>query len=398
MDNVNKYLEWRGDIPFDEKYSLNEVDSLILARFSYLPFYKINFKGEKTLTISAISKKMIKLDDSEFIYDGDKELITKLGKSERFKNLIVSDSLYTNKINNEEQFGAVTIHLPFNEIYVSYVGTDFSINGWKEDCNMAFMDVVPCQKLGKDYLEKIASKYPDKIRIGGHSKGGNVAIYSYVTVNNEIKNRVIKVYNYDGPGFNRYISNKMKLTKVYLNKIQGYIPQESIVGRLLNHIEKCQIVKSDNKGFLQHDIYSWEVTKDNVVTSDRLTDKSEIINDTLTKWLEDITPEKRKLFVDFVFDLLYSTDTIHFEDMTKNLSKSIIKIFKSYSGINEDEKKEFLNMIKLFLSTYINESKSREISKIEEKKREKTIKNKSNLKKIDAKLRQIKRKKKRNSH
>lgn len=398
MDNVLKYIDWRGDIPFCEKYSFNEVDSLILARISYLPFYKINLKGEKALTINAISKKMAKLDDSEFIYDGDKELITKLGKSERFKDLLISDSIYTNKINNEEQFGAISIHLPFDEIYVSYIGTDFSINGWKEDCNMAFMDVVPCQKLGKEYLEKISSKYDNKIRIGGHSKGGNVAMYSYVTIDNEIKNRVIKVYNFDGPGFNRYISKKMKLTKAYLNKIQGYIPQESIVGRLLNHIENCKVIKSSSKGFLQHDIFSWEVAKDSIVTFEKLTDTSEIINDTLTKWLEDITPEKRKLFVDFVFDLLYSTDTIHFEDMTKNLSKSIVKIFKSYNSINEDEKKEFLNMVKLFLSTYINMAKERKTSKLQEKKQEKAIKSKSNFKKIDAKLRQIKRRRKSKQH
>lgn len=396
MNNVNKYLEWRGDIPFDLKYSFNEVDSLILARFSYLPFYKINFKGEKAATIGAISKKMIKLDDNEFIYKGDKELITNLGKSERFKDLIVSDSIYTNKIKNEEQFGAIVIHLPFDELYVSYVGTDFSINGWKEDCNMAFMDVVPCQKLGKEYLEKIASKYDDsKIRIGGHSKGGNVAMYSYITIDNKIKDRVIKVYNYDGPGFNKYISKKMKLSKQYLNKIQEYIPQESIVGRLLNHVEKRKIIKSYNKGFLQHDIFSWEVTKNDIVSFDKLTDTSEIINDTLTIWLEDITPEKRKLFVDFVFDLLYSTDTTHFEDMTKNISKSILKIFKSYNEISEDEKKEFIDMIKLFLSTYLTEAKEKRNSKIEQKKVEYIEKSKSNFKKIDKKIKQFKRRKKR---
>lgn len=36
MANINDYLIWRGDILFDPKYKFNEVDSMILARFSYL--------------------------------------------------------------------------------------------------------------------------------------------------------------------------------------------------------------------------------------------------------------------------------------------------------------------------------------------------------------------------
>ena len=150
VDNINKYLEWRGDIPFSAKYRFNEIDSMILARFSYLPFNKIELKDNDT--IEEISNKMARLDENIFMYNGDKELIINLGKSDRFKSLIVTDFVNTNEIEIEKQFGAITIQLSNKELYVSYVGTDFSINGWKEDCNMAFMEAVPCQISGKEYL------------------------------------------------------------------------------------------------------------------------------------------------------------------------------------------------------------------------------------------------------
>ena len=83
------------------KYKFNEVDSMILARFSYLPFDKIKIKNNDT--IEEISQKMVKLDDNEFIYNGDKELIKNLGNSERFKNLITSDFPKT-YIDKDEYF------------------------------------------------------------------------------------------------------------------------------------------------------------------------------------------------------------------------------------------------------------------------------------------------------
>ena len=393
MDNINKYLVWRGDIPFSAKYKFNEVDSMILARFSYLPFDKIKIKNNDT--IEEISQKMVKLDDNEFIYNGDKELIKNLGNSERFKNLITSDFVNTNEIEVEKQFGAITIHLSNKELYISYVGTDFSINGWKEDCNMAFMEAVPCQISGKKYLEKIAKKYPEKkLRIGGHSKGGNVAIYSYIMAPTDVQKRVIKVYNYDGPGFNKYMINNIKMNKLNLNKIQSYIPQESIVGRMLKHIEKYKVVKSNEKGIFQHDIHSWKVVKDDVVTLDTLTDTSEIVNETLTQWLENIPLDRRKLFVNLIFDLLYSTDTLYFEDISKNLSTSIVKIFKSYRNIDEKDKKIFTDMLKLFISTYVERVKERESSKFNLKKEEYIEKGKNKINELDKKIKNMKKAKK----
>ena len=150
MANINDYLTWRGDIPFSKDFAFNEVDSMILARFSYLLFNKIDIKPVET--VESVSNKMKDFDNDEFLYNGDKELITYLGQAERFKNMTVTDYVRVNSKEHEKQFAAITVHISNKEMYISYIGTDSTLYGWKEDFNMAFMDDVPCQLAGKEYL------------------------------------------------------------------------------------------------------------------------------------------------------------------------------------------------------------------------------------------------------
>ena len=152
MGNINDYRLWRGDIPINKETDFNEVDSMILARFSYLRFDKIELKEKET--IESISNKMKNLKNEEFRYNGDKELITYLGESIRFKNMLVTDYIKINDNKTEKQFGAVTIHISDNEMYISYIGTDNTLHGWKESFSMMYVKDLPCQINGREYLEK----------------------------------------------------------------------------------------------------------------------------------------------------------------------------------------------------------------------------------------------------
>ncbi|MBR3134654.1 MAG: DUF2974 domain-containing protein [Clostridia bacterium] len=378
MANINDYLLWRGDISLSSEHNFNEVDSVILARFSYLRFDKI--KMSEVETIESISEKMKNLDNEEFRYNGDKELITYLGKSKRFKDMKVTDYVENNERSLEQQFEAVTIHISDEEMYISYIGTDSSIYGWKEDFNISFMDSVPCQIEGKKYINLIANKYPKKrIRIGGHSKGGNVAIYSAISAKKAIQDRIIKVCNYDGPGFNKDIIKKYKTSSI-LKKIETFFPQDSVIGRIMYHAEKCTVALSNEKGIYQHDIYSWQVFKDDLVKADNVTANSEIINMTLNDWLEHTTVEQREIFFDEIFDLFYATEANTFGEMSKSLSKNIMTILKKYRGIEENDRKTITSMIKLFVKAYfqvvrdkekINFSNSVDYKKIENEARNK---------------------------
>ena len=352
MTNIHDYLLWRGDISLSKEHPFNEVDSLVLARFSYLPLDKINRKEEET--IEALSKRLIELSDKDFLYNGDKELATYIGDSSRFKDLIVTDYIKLDDKQNEKQFGAVTIHLRNSELYISYLGTDKTINGWKEDFNMAFMDNVPCQISGLEYLEKISKKYSDKkIRIGGHSKGGNIAIYAALLSSDNTKDKIIKVDNFDGPGLNNTILDKYNNDKI-INKMETYIPQDSVIGRLLNHKEKMTICESNEKGILQHDIYSWHIFKDEFVKLESNTKVSEYINNTVTEWLKNTTRGQREIFVDTIFELFNGSEVNSFGEIISSLTTTVPKILKKYKTLSEEEKKTMMEMIKKFIISYIN--------------------------------------------
>ena len=43
MSNILEYIKWRGDLSFKQD-EINEIDIIIFARVSYLPFKSINLE------------------------------------------------------------------------------------------------------------------------------------------------------------------------------------------------------------------------------------------------------------------------------------------------------------------------------------------------------------------
>ena len=247
MANIIDYVEWRGDLNLN-KTEFNEIDSLILNRFSYFPLDNLINKNEM-VSIKELSERFKKADKKQMriLWKDDADLFPIMGNSKRFGEMLALE--YINKIDpeQEKQFSAITVILPDDTLYISYRGTDNTLIGWKEDFNISFKSHIASQISAKKYLENIAKKYPyKKIRIGGHSKGGNLAVYASVFVDSEIQKRIINVYNNDGPGFHEDIINTEEYKRV-INKVTTYIPQDSIFGMLLNHEEKYTIVQSNEK-------------------------------------------------------------------------------------------------------------------------------------------------------
>lgn len=362
MANMVDYLLWRGDLEINNENPFNQIDSMILARFSYLIFEKIELKTVET--ISTIAEKMLDFDNTEFKYNGDKALITNLGISKRFKNMLVTDYIQKSDLLTEKQFSAITIHISKTEMYISYEGTDKTINGWKEDFNLAFMENVPAQIEGKKYAENIMEKYPKKlVRIGGHSKGGNIAIYTAISLSDTLQDRIIKVDNFDGPGFGKGTIKKYEESNIW-NKIITHIPQDSVIGRLLDHKEKCIVVYSIEKGIYQHDIYSWQVMRNSVITLEEVTDSSEVINQALTEWLENTKPEQRKIFFDQIFDILYAADVTSTIEIRATLIKKIPELIRAYKEVSDDEKGIIAEMVRIFIRSYIQKIRENEGKKI----------------------------------
>ena len=338
MANVCDYVKWRGDISLEQS-KFNEIDNLILSRFSYFPFDKI-IKENEVVTIKELSERFKKQDIRKLpiLWKDDVDLFPLMGESERFGKLLATK--YINKIDQEQekQFAAITVLMPDNTIFVSYRGTDNTIVGWKEDLNMSFKSHIASQISAKKYLEIIAQEYPDKkIRIGGHSKGGNVAVYAATFVNKEIKDRIINVYNNDGPGFCDDVIETPEY-KEMIEKVHTYIPQSSVIGRLMNHREKYTVVKSVQKGIMQHDLYSWEVLGTEFITLEEVTNGSEFVDKTIKEWLEKVEPAKREQVIDVIFAILNTTDAQTMKEIKSNWFTSARTMIASYKNIDNETK------------------------------------------------------------
>jgi len=192
-------------------------------------------------------------------------------------------------------------------------------------------------------------------------KDGNVAVYSAIETTKDIQERIIKVYNYDGPGFDKKTIEASKNSDI-IKKVRTYIPQDSIIGRILEHQEKYQVVQSAEKGIFQHDIYSWQVLGSKMIKEDKVTDSSELINETIREWLENTTPEQRKIFFDGVFEIFYSTEANTFGEIN---IRNLPTIIKTYRDISEKDRKIIVEMIKIFIKTYFTNLKENGVAKYE---------------------------------
>ena len=334
MPNIFDYLKWR-DLKL-EKVEFTEVDNLILSRLAYFPLD--NAVRDKEITVKEAYEKYLTVKHKgRILQEEDSQLFPLLANSIRFGKLKLTE--YVNKIdlNNEEQFSAVTILMPNDTFYVSFRGTDNTIVGWKEDLNMSFKELVPAQTTAKEYLNKIAEKYKDKqIIVGGHSKGGNLAVYAAAYCEQKIQDRIIKVYNNDGPGFCDKVVNSEEYNRV-LNKVHTYIPKSSIIGRLLNHKEKTTILESTQTGIMQHDLYTWQLIGGSFIKAE-LTNSSEFIDKTLTDLLLNVSVEQRSLCIDVLFEVLNATKAETLSEINENKFSNIMTMIKTYKNLDEENK------------------------------------------------------------
>ena len=357
FNNILDYIDWRGDIPISAQFPINLLDRAIFARYSYLDFRSIGY-GEIE-SIGSLSRELVKLPDNKFLLPDDRRLAQATIKAARYKGLAITDIVINYDPEIEKQFGAITILLPNNELYISYLGTDDLIFSWKEDFNMTFMSTIPSQIDGLAYLEHIAEKFPKhKIMMGGHSKGGNIAMFAAFSASAEIQDRIISVDNFDGPGFDQDRAQFHKNPKI-LQKVTSYFPQESMVGRLLDHEETVRTLESVETNIMQHDLYSWRVKNLDFVDVKGPKQVKYVLNKSLRAWLRDCTLEQRKLFIDSIYEAVVAADFDKLSDIRKNPIRAVPAIYKAYkSGTTPEERKEVTKVAKIFLNNYLAIRKS----------------------------------------
>jgi hypothetical protein len=338
------YIRWRGDLDFNVS-PFNPVDGIIFSQLAYLTLDGIVPGPEEEEGISiALAVRVYNEKSSQpgfklsSIFKEDHELIRELGASRRFGNCQLFGYVNHVDTDREIQFSAVCIYTSDDHCFVAYRGTDSSIVGWKEDFNMCFKDVIPSQLEAVDYLEKMAPQINGPMRVGGHSKGGNLAIYAASNCSGKIQKRITKIYSNDSPGFNKKFIYSDGFNEIK-DKISFYVPQSSIIGMFMEHGTDYTVIKSNESGLMQHNLYSWDVSYNDLIRVDKVTVGSKFINDTLRQWIENLGNDERQDFIDAIYHILNVADIKSISELDTSWFTLAGRVFKSLNTVEESKRK-----------------------------------------------------------
>lgn len=322
--NLFDYVNWRGDLTFDAS-PFNVVDGLALSVLAYL-----NLPINSTDTSTTLKESVTMLqgfDDNPYegifiMRDNALSLAGQLAQSVRFKDIQLLDVTVTRDEILEKQFGAMACRLPDSSICIAYRGTDDTLLGWKEDFNMAFINGTPSQIEATEYAAKICARYEGAIRLIGHSKGGNLAIWAGAHLPDEYQPRLDHVYNYDGPGFLQEFVESARFQAIK-DKTLSFIPASSFVGVLMSTCDYLTI-KSDNTALLQHDPFSWRILGKRFDYDLERTKVGRTLEAAANRFISSMNQQEREQYVEQLFAMLKDSKVTTLEDLDKHKFRHLL--------------------------------------------------------------------------
>ena len=356
MANILDYLEWRGDLTL-EVSPFNEVDALLLAELSFINFEGIVPPPEigRGVRLHDAAEAYFtrnegrEIDMGVLVPDRIPAMFCAMASSRRFGDMLVNAFEEHTDSELEQQFAAVTVELGDGTVYVSFRGTDDTLVGWKEDLNMGFLAEVPSQEQAVRYLNRAARQYAGrKLRVGGHSKGGNLAVYSAVRSVAAVQDRILAVYNNDGPGFMYDLSATAEHQRI-AGRILTIVPQSSVVGMLLQHEKNVQVVHSTYEGIMQHDGFSWEVKGTQFVHLDDFSREGKIVDETIDSWASELSARQREALADAIYEVLTATGAQTLSELNEEKLKSAVGMLKSYKNLDRETRRALAGAVKLLL-------------------------------------------------
>lgn len=342
------YLQWRNDVPLSVS-PFNEVDNVIFSYLSYIDFRDLKEDWNGFFDLKELFQDFCEKHSLEEIQTTGEFteraplLLQEMMAGERFSATKVGYYAEDFDKDKVKQFAALVFLLPDGRNYISFRGTDKTITGWKEDFLMSCQSETAGAKEAVAYFNKIAPVLEGELILGGHSKGGNFAMYAAAFCEAEHKERIMQVYNNDGPGFREEVIQSPEFQEL-LPKIITIAPQSSIIGQLLSNPAKQHVIHSTAKGILQHDAMTWEAEKDRLLSSE-LDELSHYAKTTLGSWLESMDDESRESLCTTAFSLIESTNSETFIEFSGNLMKNMETIWKEMGKLPEEKKKEIMDAL-----------------------------------------------------
>ncbi len=355
MRNLHYFIKKFGTKTLS-KFPFNEVDALILSQMAYLDFEGLvggvsdNLPDVRltTLITKANIKKMVHGTMSPHM---NARLLRLILDSPRYSEMRVNYFRSRFDESIELQFSAVVFKL--DDInFVAFRGTDLWLVSWKEDFNMTFMDATPSQQECLKYIENIANLIEGDFYVGGHSKGGNLACFAGLFSEPSLQSRMIKIFDFDGPGFKYDVFSLEKYQKI-IEKIKKYITRDSMVGVIMHNVPKYEVVHCYGVFIMQHDPFRWRVTKDGRLDITESTTLNCKVFERATKvWLEKYPEAERIKIIELLYNLINTYKKSTILDFRNKSLKYLHAIHKRYKSLDKETTAYLKQTLKDYWSLY----------------------------------------------
>lgn len=324
--NVFDYLKWRRDVPLSVS-PFNDVDNLILAELAYTDFGGIVPENGTPVPLRTAY--------TQFFLEHTRESVLASKSYTAPAPLLMEDMYLGARFGDTQllfyrderdarvdlQFSAVTFLLPDGTAYAAFRGTDGTLVGWKEDFNLSCLSATGSQQRAAEYLRMAGEALECPLRAGGHSKGGNLAVYAAACCGRQLQDRLTAIYSNDGPGFRPEFLAGEGYQRI-LPKVVSIIPDTSVIGLLMMSGSVPKVVRSTASGIVQHDGFTWETERDRFIPAE-LSETSRLVSQTLAGWMEQTDDESRKAMTETVFAMLEATGKDTFSDIKGSKLKSV---------------------------------------------------------------------------
>lgn len=349
LKNIYNYVDTYGSVLFDKK-PFNDLDNVVFSYLSYLDFTNTKINNGKC-NLREIGKEYLsknvfkKVAKTGIAQKGAYKLLEIIVNKKRYKNIILSDYVYD--ANRDMQFSAITFNISDKLKCIYFEGTDELVSGWKEDCYMASSFPVPSQIEAIKYVNKHINIFGPRVIVGGHSKGGNLALVASMFLRSYKRFKLVSVYNNDGPGLrnNQFYSKRYNKVK---SKLIHIVPDYSMVGVLLNN-DVYNVIKSNKKNILAHDMATWIVNDDEFVSSE-LSLKSRKLEKNILYWVNTHSDEEIIRTTNNLFNVL---EDEHIDDTLKLLKlRNIIRISHRFLNLDKETKDLIVELITYTFDKY----------------------------------------------
>ena len=359
MGNIIDYLDWRGDLTFSQD-PFNQIDALLLSSLSYANFGGIvpgPDDADGKVTLEAASERFFKMHSQEEL-EADKSFINwapsillSMAGTARFKNAILKNYIDIVDPKTSLQFSAIEIITDDGVPFISYRGTDDTVVGWKEDFNLSFQ-TVPAEAVSVIYLNRVQKATGTPIRIGGHSKGGHLAVCAAALCSRTIRDRIERIYNFDGPGFNKMFIRNGSLEKIS-SRIRRVIPVSSFIGVLLVHAVDPRVVKSSAIGLNQHNPMTWDLVGTDFTDAPARGKTSILFESTFNDWIDSIDLPDREAFVNDLFSVLEASGEQHLSHIGELGMKTYTAMLGKLNTLAPKTREAVKSLLKLLFSQWV---------------------------------------------